>query len=385
MKSVGEEFQKNSIQTATLLDQKIYEKKIPASSLLKAWAGFLFNFFGGIFGFYLKNASARISNEVTKRLAHSRCKGEVPDFSRLSKENIEWAKEVLKKNVSVLILTSHPKTTPQESEILAKILYRAIGICQNLSPRSKFKFLQAVDPYALDTLSLPLASTYAGFVREAHIALDRQPFERNFLGRWIFRKAHYSSCFFRIIKSLKSGEVFTMALAGGVAHNSRVFYTVKEFAQKIYFNQPVKIFSKRKMENEFIRILSQGAQCACATGAMSVVELAKAKEFLMECGIAGQSVEEYLKELKEELILQTPFRARFFKALLYFLCGRKTQLLVLPLTHSQDGSIELKEPLLISGYEPKSGELTFKTKMNNSSKEHLECFMKGFVKKNLNP
>jgi len=364
LKSVGEEFQKKIIQTARLLDQKLYHKIIPSSSFFKPLFSLFLNGIGWALAFiFLKRCSVPLANGVTKRIIRSRFKGEVPPLSPASLENIAWAKTIREtyikdgKKVLILILISHPKTTPEEAPMIGKIMWSASEAATSIAPNSKFKILQAIDPFALDSLSFPIASLYAAFMAQGHIALDRQPFERTVLARFIFKKFHYSSIFFRILNSIKQGDLFCMALAGGVAHNARILYTVKEFAHRIYFLGLKNKISKHHLEMNLIKILTQETGCAPITGVLSSKEVQELKTYLIQMGIVLDKTESLVKDLEEELFLETPYRFRFFRALLARLCRNGNALLILPLKHKGEGAVEVGKPVLMSEYEKESEQI----------------------------
>lgn len=359
MKSVGEEYQKNIIQTARLLDQKLYQKIIFYPSFFTNLFCLFLNGIGWFLAFvFIKSLPSSLSNGITKGIIRSRFNGEPPNFSSSSLKNIERAKTIREtslksgKKVLYLALTSHPKTTPEESPLLGKLMWSATRVATSISPNSKIKILQAIDPFALDTLSFPIVSLYSGFMAEGHIAFDRQPFERNILGRFIFRKFHYSLVFFRILNSIKQGNLFCMALSGGVVHNARILYTIKEFAQRIYFLGLKKKISKRDLEMDLIKILTQEEICSVVKGALSSSEIKELQSYLMQLGLSFKTIEDSIKDLKDELILATPYRLRFFRALLNRLCRKGNLLLILPLKHNLHGGVEVGNPTLVNEYVP---------------------------------
>ncbi len=370
--NVGEEYQKWVLQTARTLDQKLYKKAVPTVLISFSFRSLFFNCLGWISGnLFLNVPPPFIANTITRILIRSRFKGDPPTLSETSLQHIEQASSRVKvqrrqgKKVLCLVLTSHPKTTSEEFPMIMKLIWTASEIAKKIAPHSKFKILQAIDPFALDTLSFPLASFYSGFMAQGHVAIDRQPYERNKIGRSLFQKYHYARALFRILNSLNQKDFLCMALGGGVVHNARTLYVIKEFAHKLYC-QGFKTKSQLELRKDLIRILTKDYPCCAVTGRFSSEELGDVKAYLSKLGLSSERIQNEINELQEEFSMQTPYRLRFFR----ILCGRllrgKNELLLIPLQHKMDGNILVGEPLLIS-HSNSGNDSLFK----NFVREHL--------------
>ena len=325
----GESFQRELLRIAVELDARLYGKTPPKESAFSLPVEILCTVLGSGLGLNVRAVPSALANLVSRAiatsLASSAPSGPVPAGPKAA-------------GAGLLIVTSHPETTPKESHLMGELILQALRVSESLSPGSKLTLVQAVDDFALDTLSPAVKGLYQGLMNQANISMDRSPGEKYPLVRALLPGSHYSLAVYKILKSLKRGETVCLALPGGVIHNSRVLYGIRESARRLYKEiPPVRRARERRREFELsvIRLLTQGRDCAASRGTLSREEETGLKTGLQARGIAGEKIQVWMESLKEELALLSPYRERFFRVLLSRL-GSKG-LTVVPITH-KDGN-----------------------------------------------
>lgn len=253
-------------------------------------------------------------------------------------------------------MTSHPETTPSQAHLLGDIILAALDLTRKVWPGRKFKLLQAVDGFALDMLPLPMRGFYQGLMSRAHLTMDRIPGRKSpLVGRLL--ASHYSRAFFRILKALKKGRVVCLALSGGVIHNSRLIFAVREFARRIFSEVPREKragIHRRDFELAVIGKFAKDVQSAAVTGKLSPAEESELAGFLLDKGLPESGMREKIDELKDELKLLCPYRKRFFRALFARLSKDGKPLLILPVSHlsgTGETGVFMKTPWLVSNYD----------------------------------
>ena len=327
----GERFQRELFSITVEQDAKLYgkfplEKK---SSLSRAVETF-WTLIGVGLGTLIRAAPASWANAASHAMARTRAvesPAEGPDSG------------VPAGRAAVLIVTSHPETTPRESHLLGEMVQKALRLSDAVSPGSRFKLLQAVDDFALDTLRPSIKGLYQGIMSRAHIAMDRIPGTKIPAVEDLLRGSHYSRTIFHILKALRRGETVCLALPGGVIHNSRVLYVIREFAQRAYREVPRHRRageSRREFELSVIRLFIRWQDGAALTGALNGAEEAALLALLNGRGIAWERISGLVSDLKEELVLLSPYRLRFFNVIFSRLRSLGRPLLVIPISH-RDG------------------------------------------------
>jgi hypothetical protein len=329
-----------------------------------------------------------IANRSTAALAHFKSGRKAaplgPESSRIlesTKDLLDRAAEKTGPKPLALLLTSHPETTGPESRLLGDLVHHAIKIGEFLFPRSKFKLVQATDDFALDTLPLPMKGIYAGLILSGQIAVERMPGSKTALQEWIFGKARYPRAIFEILKGLRAGNVVCAALGGGVSHNSRLIYVIREFAHRIFALSEKRGKSKRQFRWEILSILTEQEPCVCRSGTLSAKEKENLVRFMKSSEISEEGIAGELKELEKELELKAPYRQRLFRILFHRICGRGLPLAIIPLNHSARGEVFLNPPVLVKKYDCKKGKVSA-VAVNGSQTEQesdAEAFVKKFV------
>ncbi|MFA6030471.1 MAG: hypothetical protein WC969_11505 [Elusimicrobiota bacterium] len=226
----------------------------------------------------------------------------------------------------------------------------------------------AVDPYALDTFSLPMEGIYAGFMAHYHVGFDRQEHLRGPLERLLLGEASWDTVSFRIASALAEGRELVLALGGGVPTTGRVYYAAREFLTRLYKERPARASSAevaarhcgdrefsdflgseevlgalrksaRRMEESWViaKLTSAGGASA-ALGRVDQGELPdEARSALLSCakalGYDEAEAKARLDSFAEEFAHETPYRENLFRFIVSRVVARGTPILLLPLRH----------------------------------------------------
>ena len=96
--------------------------------------------------------------------------------------------------------------------------------------RSHPQCFLAIDPYALDSVSLPVSAMYAGLMHSQYLVWDRQSSTQSWLQRnGLLAGTGHQRIAWRFLEALRSDPVL-MVLAGGMPPNARLFYAAREWA-----------------------------------------------------------------------------------------------------------------------------------------------------------
>jgi len=392
LNNLGEEFQRNLIQVAYSEDSKLYPKKHLARSKFFKIFEIFFNLLGALMGcFFIRFPSAKCANRSTVFISRYSSKGKKLILGAENQKNFNNALRLIRifekehgEKCSLMILTSHPETIGQQFYLLGQLIAYAVKSSELLCPDKKFKLVQAIDSFALDTLHPFVGAAYAGLISSGHCAVDRKPYEKFFLQKFLFKRFHYTKAIFHMLKILKNKEPLCLALAGGVAHNSRVFYTIREFAHQAYSHSFPKRLSKQTIAQSIISILIKEGSLACSKGMVEDKELNELIFFLQTVGIPAGIQFKMIEDFKKELLLKNPWRLRFFRILLSRISSRKIPLIILPMAHSSKGEICLNQPFLIKDYKNEGKKVTVQKDEGKEVEEDYSIFFKRFVESELN-
>ncbi|MBI4218072.1 MAG: hypothetical protein HY610_03040 [Elusimicrobia bacterium] len=413
MNNVGESLQKELIQMAVRLDRRLYGKPEPPSPSLgiQNYLRFFLNLIGFFLGFFfLRLTPPAVSNRLSSFVSLFKSSRKVSNFSQENQSALEESRALIHRcrknfglNPCVLILTTHPKTSTSESHLLGEMFRCAVQITDRVSPCSKIKLVQAIDSFALDTIPLVAGDIYSGLMRASHLAMDRLPTERTTFQKLLFQRSHYRRTLFEIVKALKQKHVVCIALGGAVVHNARLLYSAKEFAQKIHrlsltqphsrtshrhsreSGNPERDVSRIVLIRQVTSLLSGEKATGCTQGILSQDEKKGLVSILSRMGLSQESLQKEIHDFENELRLETPYRLRFFRVLLGRICGRKTPLILLPLSHFNAGQIVLNAAELVLSFDSKTEKIIRLNKEGAEETEPLTEFVQRFVSAKLNP
>ncbi len=337
--SLGEKFQRDLLSIAVDLDARLYGKPLRSQSFLTQTAELFWTALGNFLGLALIHVlPAAPANFLCKKFAALESKNENFVFDGTSRQNIEKAKRMHRDSPAkpaLLFVTTHPETTPEQAHLLGQMVVQGVNISKALAPSARFRIVQALDDFALDTLSLPVKGIYQGIINQGHIGINRMPGTKPSLVEHLLFPSHYSKTIFRIVNALNKRETVWLALPGGVIHNSRVLYGIREFARDIFRLVPIGQRSEHRRDFEIfmVRLLSKGEKSASVTGIMDRNQENELTEHLKNWGIPQEKISEAVNNLKEELKGLMPFRKRLFRILYSRICRKGVPVLVIPFGH----------------------------------------------------
>lgn len=280
---------------------------------------------------------------------------------------------------AMLALISHPPVSGELAHLNLELTRHAqLALYHLRGAPCRPRLVAAVDPFALDTLSMPAEGVYAGFVGTYHVGLDRMAIGRGLLTGLLLRRSSWSVMINRLLRLLRSGNEAALVLAGGVPATTRVLYALREWVGRARKRagstvSPAQVLERLRKHEAFRRFETEGPQGAglarnawrMAEGwAMAALsgyfqeEISHApssesgrlengaRRTLLAClealGVSEDKREAALQELATELSRETPYRERLFKLLASEVLGAGRPLLILPIAHRLEGGISIE-------------------------------------------
>ncbi len=270
-----------------------------------------------------------------------------PELPGRIQETVQLARDLKVKTgqwPACLILTSHPDTEGPSQwlrfELMRQGLQIADAVVEARRPGAWYpdhpQCLLAIDPYALDTISAPVAGFYSSLVHRLFLAWDRQPTTQSWLQKHVLlRGTDYSHIAWRLLRSLRAETPVLMVLAGGLPYNARLLYAAREFVHHL----PVKQWRlhRREAHIELMKILmkQEGGLWPPEHGELPAATLQTVAHALERWGLRSEQVPVALEELKEEFKRPVPYRTRLFRVLFNRLVARGKPLLLVTLSHGE--------------------------------------------------
>lgn len=276
----------------------------------------------------------------------------VPAHEQRVFELSDWLQQKTGQYPAVLFPTSHADTEGPYAWLRFEVFYRAIHASFQLLRRFPTPFNQpipqcvlAVDPYAVDSVSLPIGAIYAAWMSQVYFTIHRQPSQRLWFHRYFFfSKNAASQVGWRFLRSLKKGVPLTFALGGGLPHNARLFYTVREFIKQLPFKSwpmhPVEL------QKQLCEILTRpvGTVWPPEEGELPRETQQAVIEFLRSLGFSPTAATQQLEDLQDEFARPVPYRRRLWKILLRKVARTGKPLLVQALQHVPDRPVCWSQP-----------------------------------------
>jgi hypothetical protein len=243
---------------------------------------------------------------------------------------------------ALLILTSHPDTEGPYHWLRFELLRLGLKIADALVEAehpgvwfpSHPQCLLAIDPFALDTVSVPTGAFYAAWVHRMYMAWDRQPSTQSWIQKHLLlRNTAYDRIAWRLLRTLKADVPVLMVLSGGLPYNARLLYAAREFVQRL----PIArwALSKREAQVELMKILMtpEGDTWPADAGEIPSGKQNQISEAMVRWGLSQGKAAFSLRELMEEFKPAVPHRARLFHVLEERLVKKGKPLLVIRLDH----------------------------------------------------
>jgi hypothetical protein len=216
------------------------------------------------------------------------------------------------------------------------------------------RLVVAVDPFALDTISVLEEGLYAGFMGSFHIGLDRLALGRGHPGPLMSPQTRWDRMPHRLFRSLAEGGEIGLVLSGGVPATGRVLYGVREWARRAIFAGPHRAdpsralqclrgdasfarFEKAALERVPVtrghwRLLEAWLMTAAAGLLPNETTEAAARSALACLQVPETSRAALLVELANDMARETPARRRLFR-LLVGRVARRRPLILIPIVH----------------------------------------------------
>jgi len=219
------------------------------------------------------------------------------------------------------------------------------------------RLVVAIDPFALDTISVLEEGLYAGFMGRYHLGIDRLALGRGQPGPLMSPGTRWDRMPFRLFRSLAEGGEVGMVLSGGVPSTGRVLYGVREWARRARAAgplnaQPAEARRRLLIDPAFQRFQEASAGnihlprgpwrlleswlMAAAAGLLPGETAESAARAALAClSVPEASREPLLAELASDMTRETPSRRRLFR-LLVGRVARRRPLVLIPVVHRTD-------------------------------------------------
>jgi len=322
----------------------------------RVWIEPLFNLIGQILGRLVLLLTwptvGRVHRWFCFKLAGSRCENN-PQLSRRTQEAVQIAQALYRKKGQwpiVLIGTSHPNTKGANAWLRFELLRQGLVIAAALieaappeKPRRPPQCFLAIDPFALDSVPVPVQGLYAGFMHAQYLVWDRMVSTQSWIQRHVLlRRTGHAHVAWRVLRALRRNPVL-MAISGGLPHNARLLYAAREFMT--HLRVATWGMSRREAQHRLLSLLKE--PCAqgfpSATGQLDSVILARIQALLLEVGMAPEAAALALKYLERDFAREVPARKRLWKVLIGRFVKKGIPVLFVPITH------RLHEPFVVLG------------------------------------
>lgn len=265
---------------------------------------------------------------------------------------------------ALLGLISHPPVLGDLSHLNFELVRHATHALRALRGAAcRPRLVAAVDPFALDSVSMPVEGAYAGYMGWAHIGLDRLTMARGAVSAWLLRRTGWFRMPFRMTRLLGAGGEVGMVLSGGVPSTTRALYVAREWlagarAKSDFRGRPGEVLRRldldlksagtrsvwRAMEFQLTAALSGGGSRLPASDSGKITpELEGAARACLDAlGLPETEKSAALKDLGAELSRETPYRARFFNLLARRVFKKGRPLIFLPIVHRTEGGLGIE-------------------------------------------
>jgi hypothetical protein len=309
-----------------------------------------FNVLGFLWGQGMRMLPSRLRRRFVQRV---NCKmggyspTENPELPLRIEETVRLARDIKQQTgqwPALFILTSHPETEGPRHwlrfELLRQGLQIADAVVEARKPGAWYpahpECFLAIDPFALDTVSVPVGAFYGAWVHRIYLAWDRQPSTQSWIQKhFLLRNTGYDRIAWRLLRTLKADVPVLMVLSGGLPYNARLLYAAREFVQRL----PVDHWkvSKRKAQKELMEILMtpEGSVWPADDGVIPLGKQRQITDALAAWGLPEEKSGPCLRELVEEFKLPVPHRARLFRVLRSRLVEKGKALIVVRIDHSE--------------------------------------------------
>lgn len=259
---------------------------------------------------------------------------------------------------AILALISHPPVMGDLAHLNFELARHAALALRAVRGRPcRPRLVAAIDPFALDTISIAEEGLYAGYMGAFHIAVDRLSIDRGRPGTALTPLAAWPAMPLRLLRALAEGGEIGLAPAGGVPATSRVLYGVRDWARAARAQsprraRPVEVERALRADPAFVRFeraasdasppprqawrLIDARLMTAAAGLLPGETAGAAAAAALRClDVPPAERPGLLAELARELARETPRRPRLFR-ILADRVARRRPLVMIPIAHSVD-------------------------------------------------
>ncbi len=251
---------------------------------------------------------------------------------------------------ALLAAISHPPVMGDLAHLNLELVRHAVLALREVRGRPcRPRLVAAIDPFALDTLSVLEEGLYAGFMGTFHLGLDRLALGRGHPGPLMSRQTRWDRMPLRLFRTLAEGGEVGMVLSGGIPATGRVLYGAREWARRALAAGGVPDLSCLRADAAFARFEKAAAEqfalprgglrlleawlMAAAAGLLPGETIDSAASAALAClKVPAVARAPLMAELASDMARETPARRRLFR-LLVGRVARRRPLILVPVVH----------------------------------------------------
>ncbi|MEK7389266.1 MAG: hypothetical protein AAB036_06180 [Elusimicrobiota bacterium] len=217
------------------------------------------------------------------------------------------------------------------------------------------RLVVAVDPFALDSVSIIEEGLYAGYMGSFHIGLDRLAMGRGHAGPALSPQTRWDRMPLRLLRTISGGGEVGLVLSGGVPETGFVLYGIREWVRRAALSSPLRSTpeavrravrsdaSYSRFESVRPDILATPLSAwrllevwlmSVASGFVPDQSLEAAAGEVLSClAVPEAERRRLMNELRREMKHETPVRRRLFR-LIAARAARARPVILLPVVHS---------------------------------------------------
>jgi len=232
---------------------------------------------------------------------------------------------------ALLIGTSHPETTGDGAWLRFELLRQGLEIAGAVvdampSQRSRWhpQCFLAIDPFALDSVPVPIQGLYAGFMHRQYLAWDRQASTQSWIQKlFLLRRTGHDQIGWRLIRALRQNPVL-MAIGGGIPSNARLLYAAREAI--VHLTLKHWPMTRREAQHRLMKIVGRPWDLRIEN---------EAHAFFLALGLDHTEANRAIADLRTNILREVPSRHRLWRALVGRLVKKGTPLIAIAITHRE--------------------------------------------------
>lgn len=258
---------------------------------------------------------------------------------------------------ALLALISHPPVLGDLAHMNLELVRHTTHALRAIRGRPcRPRLVTAIDPFALDTLSLYEEGIYAGFMGTFHLGIDRLSLGRGHLGPLLTPGASWHAMAPRLLRVLGRGGEVGLVPSGGIPGTGRVLYGAREWVgaarrESPRRARPADVARALAAEPAFAgfaqfepelprppgvwRLLDLWLMAATVGLLPGLAPADAARAILSALDVPAPRREPLLAELRVDLTRETPRRRRLFR-LIAGRVARRRPVVFVPIVHGTE-------------------------------------------------